>query len=161
MPRQINWQLVLVLLLTLTSLILVFPTARYFTFMAKTSLPAPGTPEEKIYDEKVMALKTRSITPGLDLQGGVDILLTIDQAKTELDNISGTADRLKQSFRNDSIDATFDIDQNTRALKIKLLNPKNYRQAKNILDLSAGVFASYDPTPLEQGKTISSTSPRK
>jgi len=155
MPRQINWQIVLVLLLTLTSLILVFPTGRYFTFMAKTSLPAPGTPEEKKYDEKVMELKTRSITPGLDLQGGVDILLTIDQAKTELDNISGTADRLKQSFRNDSIDATFDIDQNTRVLKIKLLNPKNYRQAKNILDLSAGVFASYDPTPLENGKPIS------
>lgn len=155
MPKQINWQMILILILTIASLVLIIPTARYFSYVATTPMPAPGTPAEKEYDQTVLKLKARSITPGLDLQGGVDILLAIDRAKTELDNLTAAADKIKQNFRNDSIDATFDVDANTRELNIKLLNAKDFRPASNILKNFAGYFADFDADVLEEGKTLS------
>jgi len=155
MPKQINWQMILILVFTIASIVLIVPTARYFTYVATTPMPVPGTDAEKEYDQTVMKLKSRSITPGLDLQGGVDILLSIDRAKTELDNLATAADKIKQNFRNDSIDASFDINSETRELNVKLLNPKDFRQASNILKNFEGYFADLNPEPLEKGETIS------
>ncbi len=144
----------MVLAITLFSILLIYPTARYFTFVAKTPLPQKGTPEEKKYDETIDKLKAKSITPGLDLQGGVDILLSIDLKKTELDNLRLVADRLKRHFRQNSIDATFRIDEKSGTLRAELMNSKDYRQAKNILDLFSGTFTGHDPAPLKEGIPI-------
>jgi len=155
MPKHINWRLVLVIAVTILSIYLIFPTARYFSFVAGNPRPQDQENAES-YDQKVDELKARSITPGLDLQGGVDILLSVDQAKTELDNLSLRMDRVKQLFRNDAIDASISISEKQRTLDISLLNEKDYRQARNILErIRAGkVFADFDPSPLSEGKTL-------
>ena len=154
MFKQINWRLILVILVSIVSILLIIPTARYFTFISTTPSPAPGSPEEKQYDEKVMALKKSSITPGLDLQGGVDILLAIDHEKTELDQLAHRIAQLRQLFRTNSIDATVDIDNKARSIDLKILNTKDFRQAKNLLDQMKGAFADFDIAPLSEGQPI-------
>ena len=154
MFRQINWWLVLILIITIASVWLIIPTARYFTFVATSERPPMGSGGEKEYEEKIQDLKARSVTPGLDLQGGVDILLSVDQVKTELDNLKRRSDIIKQRFRNDGIDASFDINKKSLALEIRLINTKDYRQAKRILELMSGLFAEYNPATLKEGKTL-------
>mgnify|MGYP006278075625 CR=1 FL=1 len=154
MPRQINWRMVLILAITLISVILVFPTAKYFTFVATTEMPKPGTEAEEEYDEKIQDLKERSITPGLDLQGGVDVLLSVDRHKTQLDFLNRRIEYLKQSFRRDSIAASFQINEEIPAIEVELLNTEDFRAAKNNLEQFSGIFAEFDPAPLQRGESI-------
>lgn len=154
MMRQLNWRFLVVLVISLLSVLLVIPTARYFTFVSTTQRPSAGSEEEKVYDEKIEELKVRSITPGLDLQGGVDILLSVDRDKTELDNLQNIVDQLKRAFRKDSIDATFEVDPKINTFQFTILNTKDYRQAKNILDEYKGVFSDYDSTLLQEGEVL-------
>lgn len=144
----------MVLAVSVVSILLVIPTARYFTFVSTEQRPPIGSEEEKVYDDEIQKLKSRSITPGLDLQGGVDILLSVDRNKTELDNLSNVVDQLKRAFRKDSIDATFQVDPKTNIFQFKILNTKDFRQAKNILDEYKGVFGDYDSATLQEGDII-------
>ncbi|MBN1902884.1 protein translocase subunit SecD [Candidatus Sumerlaeota bacterium] len=154
MFRQLNWRLLLILLISVISIVMVLPTARYFTFVSTTPHPAIGSDAEKAYDDQIQNLKARSITPGLDLQGGVDILLSVDQNKTENDNLVKIVDQLKKRFRKDSIDATFDVDSQTNTFQFRILNTKDFRQAKNILDEYKGVFEDFDSAPLQEGDVV-------
>jgi len=154
MFKKTNWWLVLILLITAVSVYLIYPTSRYFAFVARTPRPEAGSDQEQIYDEKVQNLKRKSITPGLDLQGGVDILLSVDQQKTGRDQLQRVIRQMKRQFRNNTIDASFELDPESNTLVFRILNTKDFRQANNILEDWKGIFVAFDSGALKDGESL-------
>lgn len=119
-------RLLVVLGVTLVSLWLIFPTIRYF-------LGVSGTIQ--VEESKLEELKADSVPLGLDLQGGVDVLLAIDTQQTEFAKITEVADSIQRKFNAESpvIEGSVDATSGTKAITVTVARQDQVRAADNTL----------------------------
>ncbi|MCC6548135.1 protein translocase subunit SecD [Candidatus Sumerlaeota bacterium] len=137
MQKVITPKLTIVGLITVLCLYLTFPTFRYF-FAVSSAGGNPTAEQQARIDE--LRDKGRVIKLGLDLQGGVDFLLSIDTATLKRRNIENDAEAIRSEFGRSEIDASVVVDSkdtNNLALTITLNDPASAKLAGETLkDLS-------------------------
>ncbi len=107
MQKIFTPRLIIVLLITAGCLFITWPTARYFIHI--NTMADPPTEEE--IELRNDLLESRGvITLGLDLQGGADFLLTVDQDLLARRILENQAEGLREAFRRDDVDASVRID---------------------------------------------------
>lgn len=221
MPKALNWRILFVITVTLVSMVLIYPTARYFIqvttkpeprdalrlletqftqyfqspqpetdrqwreFEAKLDdllavkdipsqrdtmldqlqvVPAKreeflGLLDELAQQRRLQSLRDKSIKLGLDLQGGVDVLLSVDLEKAARDRLRAIRDRMKRTFQDNDIDATFELREKTESFVITLEDQKDYRAAAHIVDDFRNYFQSFNGEDLQNGRLELTLSP--
>ncbi|MBX7245025.1 MAG: protein translocase subunit SecD [Candidatus Sumerlaeaceae bacterium] len=150
MKPDVKWRLAVVLGVTAICLYLIFPTLTYFASVSDLS---KATPEEVA---KLDELRKQSVPLGLDLQGGVDVLLGIDEAKTRATKLETLAEELRKAFKQESpsIDATVEVTTTTDQIAITVNKPEQLRSADNILTTRKRQFANYRSEDLKAGAAL-------
>lgn len=133
-----------VILVTLASMIFSYPTARYF--LALNSGNAP--------EEQLESFKARSIPLGLDLQGGVDVLLAVDVDKTAVARVSYLFSDIRRRFQAEKINAQMEITPAGNGIRLTIPNERDLREAQNILGDFETVFEPWNPDDLRQGAVV-------
>ena len=121
------WRLGLMLGVSLPSIALVFPTAFYLLTLRGAD------PSDAATAERLERLRRRAIPLGLDLQGGVDVTLMIDETKTVARQVDIVATRLANEFRDRQISAVVEKTKNEEGIEILVHDRADCRQVHNIL----------------------------
>ncbi|MCX7964235.1 MAG: protein translocase subunit SecD [Candidatus Sumerlaea chitinivorans] len=149
MKPEVKLRLGIVVAVTLVALWLIWPTFHYFLAV---SGKVSATPEE------IEALRKKSVPLGLDLQGGVDVLLEVDEAKLRNQKVQRYADEIANAFKQESppIDATVEMSSGTESIVLTLNKAEQRRAADVILKRfqQQGIFPDYDEAKLEVGKPV-------
>jgi protein-export membrane protein SecD len=87
-----RWKLLLLAGLVLGALYLLYPSVRLYSM----------SPEERalLTEEEGSALKEKSLRLGLDLQGGMHLVLELDKSKLKEDEVPDAMDRAMEILRN-------------------------------------------------------------
>lgn len=143
-------RLIVVAAVTLISLWLIYPTVRYFLGVSGT---VPVT------EEKLAELKTKSVPLGLDLQGGVDVLLAIDTAATENAKVNDIAETIRQRFSKESpaIESTVEATSGTHNIVVTVNRQDQVRAADNTLAELSKSYFDYNSGSLEANKPVTLT----
>ncbi len=99
-------------------------------------------------------LRDESLKLGLDLMGGVDILLQVDMDKTQKARLGELAYNLKRRFSSENIDAIVNVSQASGTMTVKIQNNKDTRNAKNLLSdkYYQDMFQPFDIDELDKGE---------
>lgn len=146
MQSELRWRLIIILIVTVLCLILIYPTARYFAFIALNQRPADEKQAQE-WDKKAEELRRKSLRLGLDLQGGVDVLLEVDVKKTVADQLRDLALGLRTRFLRNDVEASLEILQDENALLLSITEKKNYRIVENILN---DYKETFEPPDIEE-----------
>src|SRR5262245_54455285 len=92
MPRSDQWKLLSVLAATVSSLTYLWPSYRYYSLT-----PAQL---EKMPQSEVASLRKKAIHLGLDLQGGMHVLLEVDKSKLSPAEAKDAVDRARDVIEN-------------------------------------------------------------
>ena len=93
MPRLISWKSILIVGTTLLSLWALYPTYRFYQLPREERL-APGK------DTPAAKLREKAIALGLDLQGGMHLVLEVDRSKLPPEEAAGAVDRAIKVINN-------------------------------------------------------------
>jgi protein-export membrane protein SecD len=93
MPRLVSWKSLLVLGTVLLSMWTLWPSYRFYQLPARERLTAPK-------DTPTARLREQAIPLGLDLQGGMELLLEVDRSKLPPEEGAGAVDRAIEVIRN-------------------------------------------------------------
>ncbi|MCX7624811.1 MAG: hypothetical protein N2Z21_01140, partial [Candidatus Sumerlaeaceae bacterium] len=149
MKAELKVRLGIVAAVLVISIWLIFPTFQYFLAVSGKVSASP---------EQIDALRRRSIPLGLDLQGGVDVLLEVDEAKLKTVKVQRYADEVANAFKQDSppIDATVEVSPDQEHLKITINKPEHIRPAAAILKRfqQQQIFMNFDETGLQAGQAV-------
>ncbi len=137
MKQVPQWRVIMIAAVTILSLILVLPTAQYLVALASDA------PEE-VLD----GLREKAIPLGLDLQGGVDVTLSIDKKKSRSNAIRAQVATLKNTFRSQQISADADESQDGQAIVVRLQDPEDARRVANELSNSDQLSGGFSETEL-------------
>ena len=152
MKAELKLRVGIVLAVVLTSLWLVFPTFQYFLGVSGKISVTP---------ERLEDLRKRSIPLGLDLQGGVDVLLEVDEARLKALKIQRYADEVSNAFKQDSppIDATVDLSPDKTKIIVVVNKPEHVRPAQAILKRfkEQQIFDNFDEAAIQAGKPVELT----
>jgi SecD/SecF fusion protein len=145
-----KWRLLIVAAVTLISIWLIVPTIEYFVAVSgKTS----ATPEQ------LEKLRLKSVPLGLDLQGGVDVLLAIDTNKTRQSKVEGIAEDLRNRLKRESppIDAMVEVTSGTTQIALTVNRQEQVRAVDNILTQMKkdAIFPDYSSADLKTGQKLS------
>lgn len=139
----------IVALVTIISLYLIWPTLHYFLAVSGRISATPDQLDE---------LRKNSVPLGLDLQGGVDVLLAIDTTKTRQNQVDGIAENLRKAFQRESppIDATVELTSGSQQIALVVNKQEQVRSAENILlrDKQDQVFPQYQEGSLKAGQRL-------
>jgi SecD/SecF fusion protein len=142
-------RLLVVLGVTLVSLWLIFPTIRYFLAISGT-VPVSA--------EKLQELRANSVPLGLDLQGGVDVLLAVDTAKTRESKVQDVADSIRRNFTQESpsIEGSVEPTSGTAEIKVTVTRPEQVRSAEMVLEklANAGNFKDFSAGSLKANQPL-------
>jgi preprotein translocase subunit SecD len=142
-------RLLVVVGVTLIALWLIYPTIHYFLAVSGRVSASP---------EKIEALRARSVPLGLDLQGGVDVLLAVDSVKTRQAKVEDFADQIRRQFSQESpsIDATVEVTSGTSDVKLTLNSAGQERAADNILTRfkNQDIFRDYRTGSVKAGQPL-------
>lgn len=149
MKAELKWRLGLVVGVFLASIWLIWPTFLYFLGVSgRIEMPA----------ERLEELRRASIPLGLDLQGGVDVLLEVDEAKLKAVKVQRYADEVANAFKQDSppLDATVEVSPDKERVIVTINKPEHVRPAAAILKRlqQQGIFMNFDEAQLEPGKRL-------
>ena len=151
MQTGIKWRLAVIVAVVAVSVWLITPTMVYFLSLSGRLEATP---------ERLEELRLKSVPLGLDLQGGVDVLLAIDEQKTRLNKVQGFADDLASDFRQESpaIDATVEPTSGSETITIVVNQESQLRSVENILQRrqQGGIFSQI-PSGIEAGKPFTVT----
>jgi SecD/SecF fusion protein len=92
MDRSLKWRVILVLAVIVVALVYVYPTLK----LASLSEEAKAAMTE----EEIEAIKDKAIKMGLDLQGGMHLVLEVDRRQVEDADISTILNRAELIIRN-------------------------------------------------------------
>jgi len=92
MTRADQWKLLSVVVATLLSLWYLWPSYRYYTMT-----PAE---QQKLPPSELAALRKKAIHLGLDLQGGMHVLLEVDKSKLSAAEAKDAVDRARDVIEN-------------------------------------------------------------
>jgi protein-export membrane protein SecD len=92
MDKTLKWRIVLVLAVIITAAVFVYPTIK-LALLSDEDKAAMST-------EELSELKDRAINLGLDLQGGMHLVLEVDQSELEDTDIKNVVSRAEAIIRN-------------------------------------------------------------
>ena len=160
MQRESNWRIWFVVVVTFICLILIYPTAHYILFEFTTTPPvkvagqddAAFQKESAKYDKTKQDLQRGAIKLGLDLIGGVDVLLKIDMEKARAHLLNVEKEDITRILTQSMITPTFTPTKDGNGIILKIEDKSNARQAVNALrDFFKGeMFQNVDPATLEK-----------
>lgn len=90
--KNLRWRVLLVLIILVAAIWTLWPTVQYYTLSpeARTRMPR----------SKLAELRKKAVNLGLDLQGGMYLLLEVDTSKLKPEEIEGAVDRAIEIIRN-------------------------------------------------------------
>jgi SecD/SecF fusion protein len=149
MKSELRLRLGVVAAVFVVSIWLIWPTMMYFLGVSGAISVAP---------ERLEELRHKSIPLGLDLQGGVDVLLEVDQAKLQATKIQRYADDVANAFKQDSppIDATVEVGADKQSVIVTVNKAEHIRPAAAILKRfqQQQIFPDFDEAALQAGKPV-------
>ncbi len=152
MDSGIRWRLGIVAVVTIISVWLIYPTVFYFLALSGRL---------KVNADKIEDLRKASVPLGLDLQGGVDVLLAIDENKTRQNKVQGYADELAGRFRQESppIDASVDATTDGQKIVLVVNKAEQVRAVDNMLSKmkDEGIFSTYEKESVAAGRPLELT----
>jgi SecD/SecF fusion protein len=99
---------------------------------------------------KSETMRLKAIPLGLDIQGGVDVVLEVDLQKAMDSGLKLRGKRIRESFSLEGINASLEYPEDAPVLDIEVKDPEDYRRAANLLqDNYERVFAKWDAKTLE------------
>lgn len=131
MNKVSGYRIGVIVAVTLISLFLVFPSLRYYMALRQplSEDPATRTEQEARLDE----LRQNAIALGLDLRGGVDVTLQIDEEKSIEQATSAMVTRLNNEFSTKNISAQAEEIEDTAQIRVRVLDKAEARNAYNVL----------------------------
>ncbi|MCX7017957.1 MAG: protein translocase subunit SecD [Candidatus Sumerlaeota bacterium] len=150
MQSNLKLRLSIVLIVLIGAMILIWPTIYYFLAVSGKVSVTP---------EKLESLRRKSVPLGLDLQGGVDVLLAIDQEKTRQNKLNGIAEELRTRFRQESppLDATIELSTRTQQIMLTANKPEQLRSVDNVLATFKNIFPGYKTGSIKAEEPIGLT----
>lgn len=149
MRSDYTWRLAVVAFVVAVSTWLIMPTMNYFIAVSNRA---------SLTDEQRKELRLKSVPLGLDLQGGVDVLLAVDVEKARQNKIVDLADELRRAFRGESpaIDATIETTSASGSIALTLNKQDQERSADNILTRlkTNGTYPDYQSGQVKAGQRI-------
>ncbi|MEW5693034.1 MAG: protein translocase subunit SecD [Candidatus Hydrogenedentota bacterium] len=132
MDRGLQIRIGICFIIIIISLWFLYPTTRYyFLYSAKE--------RENFTLEKEISLKKNTISLGLDLQGGMHLVLEVDVERVRQDIISYDIDRLRSQAFDKGCDFEYEIKEASKVL-IKMRHPGMLGKFKKEVDLKDAVF---------------------
>lgn len=117
MQKIFTPKLIIVLLVTLFSLYLVYPTVQYFALVAQ--MGENPTAEQEARKHEMLASKG-IIKLGLDLQGGASFLLEVEKDRLLNRDLTNEAAALRIAFIDDDVDASVRVDEAAKNVTVTL-----------------------------------------
>lgn len=141
MQRESNWRYYFIIVVLFVCLFLIFDTAQYVRFVFRSQPPEPTAFENREnfeqaneeYETQLRTLQRNAIKFGLDLIGGVDVLLKIDTNKMQQKLLSNLRQDMRRELQEKRIGASITITENGDRMTLKLDDRANGRQAANAL----------------------------
>ena len=90
--KSLRWRVAIVVVFILVALWSLWPTFRYYSMSPQERAKLPRS--------KLASLQKRSLNLGLDLQGGMYLLLEVDKSKLSPEEAKGAVDRAIEVIRN-------------------------------------------------------------
>ena len=115
-------RLLVVAAITLACVYLIYPTMRYFSIV--------GNPEGYT-EEELTELRLKSVPLGLDLQGGVDVLLAVDTEKTQASKVNDIAETIRRKFSGEvpTIDGSVQPTSGSKTISVTVNRDDQVRAA--------------------------------
>ncbi|MDX1972221.1 MAG: protein translocase subunit SecD [Candidatus Sumerlaeia bacterium] len=150
MDKVFNGRLIFVLVVTLLCLYSVYPTAYYFSYIA--SMGSDPTVEQ-VEKRQQLIESGGMINLGLDLQGGVDLLIEVQTEELIQTQLGIYADDIRTEFRKENVASVVTVDKTTETITVKVENYEDKNIAQDILNISidAGYLEADDLTKLDGG----------
>lgn len=134
MQRESNWRYYFILIVFVLCLIFIYPTARYVTFLFTN--PTPEGEDATVvaaYDEEKGRLQRQAIKLGLDLIGGVDVLLGVDRQSMREKKLGDMREEMAKILRDNRISASLKLNKAGTGLTLAVEDKADARQAANLL----------------------------
>ncbi|MCX7919932.1 MAG: protein translocase subunit SecD [bacterium] len=128
MGRLGKWKLILIAVVLIASAWYIYPTIRWYSLSKEQ--------QSKLSKSEYEFLNKRKLKLGLDLQGGVHMLLKVDMDKVKEMEVAKEIERLNLDFANARLDAKAIYGGGTVANIIQYTNKANEPAIKAILDKS-------------------------
>jgi len=90
--KNLRWRIAVVVIILLLAFWTLWPTIRYYTLSPDARSQMPRS--------ELVNLKKRAINLGLDLQGGMYLLLEVDRSKLKPEEVEGAVSRAIEVIRN-------------------------------------------------------------
>ncbi len=151
MKRISLWRPATIAAITLISFILFFPTVRYLIALRE---PLPADPAQKEAREKELdELRKKAIPLGLDLRGGVDVTLMLDEKKAMADAVNNMVATLKNDFADKKISAS--VRPLEMEFAVKALDKADARNIFNTLqNYAPRLTGDYSQAKLEEMQEV-------
>jgi SecD/SecF fusion protein len=164
MHRESRWSYWSILIVFVACVYFLVPSIRYATFVSSTKEPVrqadmSNEAYDKAvtdYDLKKQSLQRNAIKLGLDLVGGVDVLLEVDKDRMGKHYLSVQRDNLIRRMDDQQIGIDIEVNDANDGLSLKMDDKANAHQVNNILRESIpAVFVQYDEAAFENtGQTV-------
>ncbi len=92
MKRDLKWRIFIVVIVLLLSFYQLYVSLRYYTISEKEKV--------NMSYEELSSLKNRSLHLGLDLQGGMNLILEVDKTSLTKEESEGSVDRVLEILKN-------------------------------------------------------------
>lgn len=151
MDKVFNGRLIFVLLVTIFCLYSVYPTARYFTFIS--SLPDEPSAEQSIQRQQMLENKSM-VKLGLDLQGGIDLLIQVETDDLVDSHLEKLSDDIRGEFRAENIASNVSVDKASNTILVQVENYEDTNIAEDILTdifINEGLLEADDLAKLDKG----------
>ena len=153
MQRESNLRYYIILAVAVLCLYSIWPTGRYVYFSFTQKRPQAET-EIKGYDKQKADLQRGAIGLGLDLVGGVDVLLKVDAEKARTRLVALEGDRLHAALKEKRINYILDPAKVKDGLLLTVPNKADTRQVVNTIrgfyDSDRGAFEGFDEEAFHQ-----------
>jgi len=144
MPKELRWKAMLVAISILFSLWLIYPTGKYY-YLKKNGFPGM-TEQQKI------GLYMKTIIPGLDLQGGLDIQLSVNIKQVAEALVINETGRLNKNFADKAIGAKAVPLPSESSIQIELMKKEDLERAIKTLNGYKDYFMPWSESDLGTGK---------
>ena len=153
MQRESNLRYYIILAVTVLSLYSIWPTGRYVYFSFTQKRPQAEA-EIKGYDKQKADLQRGAIGLGLDLVGGVDVLLKVDAEKARTRLVALEGDKLHTELKQKRINYVLDPAKVKDGLVLTVPNKADTHQVVNTIrgfyDSDNGAFEGFDEAAFHQ-----------
>jgi SecD/SecF fusion protein len=163
MPQKILPRALVVVFVVLVSFYYVIPSFRVINYKISVKAPSQETDPEAAssYTATLRRLENSSlpfgavpIRFGLDLEGGTDITIALDEDATIRDRLAELERTIRRDLRRDNVSAPMSVDQAAKTLTISLSRSEQARAANIIVERYKGEFEPWDTAAFEQGRKV-------